>query len=123
MKILFLVCLLCSSNAVFANVIPLISTDNVLQVDPQKTLILDVRSPDEFAEGHVPGAINIPHNEITQQLELIKSFKQESIVLYCRSGRRAGIAASTLIEHGVTQLQHMDGDMLQWQAQQLPIEK
>lgn len=100
-----------------------ISTEQVLERDTQKSIVVDVRSPEEFAEGHVPGAINIPHTEIDKSLENLQSYPDKTIILYCHSGRRAGIAANYLEEHGVTKLQHMAGDMLEWQAKQYPLEK
>lgn len=50
-------------------------------------LILDVRSAEEFAEGHIPGSRNIDHEEVHEHLEELKKF--ERIYIYCRSGRRA----------------------------------
>lgn len=84
-------------------------------------VILDVRSPEEFAAGHVPGAINIPHGEMGDRLEEIAALGNLEIVLYCRSGRRAGIAADVLRGAGYERLLHLDGDMLGWQARQLPV--
>ena len=59
--------------------------------------IVDVRTPDEFASGHIDGAINIPYEKISQDIQSIKGLTKESpILLYCRSGHRAGIAQDTL---------------------------
>ena len=52
-------------------------------------VILDVRTPEEYAAGHVPGAINIPHDQVRARLAEIDSAKDQPIVVYCRSGRRA----------------------------------
>lgn len=57
----------------------------------QKTIV-DVRTPQEFMDGHVPGTINIPLNEIAQRLEEIKALPQP-ITLICASGNRSGQAA------------------------------
>lgn len=84
-------------------------------------LILDVRSVEEFAAGHVPGALNIPHTEVADRLEEIANLGEVEIVLYCRSGRRAGMAADVLRDAGYERLLHLDGDMLGWQARQLPV--
>ena len=85
--------------------------------------ILDVRTVEEFAEGHVPGAINIPHTEVADRLAEIAAMGDTEIVLYCRSGLRAGVAADVLRAAGYVRLLHLDGDMLGWQADQLPIER
>ena len=57
--------------------------------------IIDVRSPEEFAAGHVKGAINIPFDQIEQNHNLLNTLKPSTLVVYCRSGRRAGTAPSS----------------------------
>jgi len=68
--------------------------------------VVDVRTPREFAGGHVPGAVNIPHDEIEKRLEEIGP-PSTRVLLYCQSGRRSGIAAEKLQEKGYTQLYDM----------------
>ncbi|AUM14407.1 rhodanese-like domain-containing protein [Ketobacter alkanivorans] len=84
---------------------------------------IDVRSAGEYSKGHVPGAINIPHDNISNQLEQIKHLKDKPVLLYCRSGRRADMAETTLSELGFSQLYHLQGDMMEWDKNQLPVEK
>lgn len=84
---------------------------------------IDVRSEAEYQAGHVPGAINVPHNQIDSHLAQIKHLKDQPVLLYCRSGRRAGLAAATLSELGFSQLYHLEGDMQGWTKKQLPEEK
>lgn len=87
-------------------------------------LILDVRSPQEYAEGHIPGAINIPHNQIASRLAEIGTHKNKEIVLYCGSGGRVVAAANTLQAVGFSKLLHLDGDMNGWRNNgSLPIKK
>ena len=86
-------------------------------------LILDVRSPDEYAEGHIPGAINIPHNRLDSRLAEINPHKNKNIVLYCGSGGRVSIAAKTLQAAGFSKLLHLAGDMNGWRSNGLPIKK
>ncbi|MDE2118473.1 MAG: rhodanese-like domain-containing protein [Betaproteobacteria bacterium] len=85
-------------------------------------LILDVRSPQEYAEGHIPGAINIPYKQLGSRLAEIASHKNKEIVLYCRSGGCAGIAANTLRAEGFCKLLHLAGDMNGWRSNgSLPV--
>lgn len=84
--------------------------------------ILDVRSPSEFAEGHIEGAINIPHHAIIDEIAKLKGI-EKTIVVHCRSGRRAEKAESMMRKNGLTDFIHLDGDMLGWQAKQLPLVK
>jgi rhodanese-related sulfurtransferase len=63
--------------------------------------VVDVRTPEEFASGHVPGAVNIPHDQMAARHGEIGP-PATPVLLYCRSGRRSGIAAGTLAEQGFT---------------------
>jgi len=79
--------------------------------------VLDVRTPEEFAQGHVAGAVNIPVQDLEARMDVVPD--DAEIVVYCHSGRRAAEAASLLREHGhaVTEL---DGSILGWRAAGLP---
>jgi len=85
-------------------------------------LLLDVRTPREYAGGHVPGAVNIPHNELAGRLGELSRGKDKEIVVYCESGKRAGMAATTLRAAGFTGVRHLTGDMSGWRNAQLPTE-
>jgi phage shock protein E len=67
-------------------------------------LLVDVRSVDEFNQGHLSNALNIPHTEVAPQLSKFGNNKDREIVLYCRSGRRADIAKSALEANGFTKV-------------------
>jgi rhodanese-related sulfurtransferase len=95
----------------------------VLLKSPADYYILDVRSPEEFADGHVPGAFNIPHYAIIDNITELKAKSDKDIVVYCRSGRRAWSAEQMMMKHGITNIQHLEGDMLEWQANKRPIAK
>ena len=98
-----------------------ISQQTLVDATPDKFLIVDVRTPEEFAEGHVPNAINIPLADIKENTAMFND-KSQAIVMYCRSGYRAGKALDILQEKGFTNLHHLDGDMLEWKDAELPIE-
>lgn len=61
-----------------------------------KTVLIDVRSAEEFNSGHHPGAVNIPHTQISEKISTVAPDKNTPLYLYCRSGRRVGIAIETL---------------------------
>lgn len=65
-------------------------------------LILDVRTAEEFAAGHLKGAVNIPFEIALTELNKQKMSKDTDIVLYCRSGNRSGKANSELVAAGYT---------------------
>jgi phage shock protein E len=68
-----------------------------------KASIVDVRTPGEYDEGHYPGAINIPLNELPSRLDEFKEMKTP-IVAYCRSGARSGMAVSLLKQSGINEV-------------------
>lgn len=63
--------------------------------------IVDVRTPEEFAENHFPDAINIPLDLVPQNIEKFKKMPKP-VVAYCRSGNRSGMAVSMLKQSGIT---------------------
>lgn len=62
--------------------------------------LVDVRTPAEFAEGNVPGSVNIPLDQVQNQL--LKFKNHENIVVFCRSGNRSGQAKAILEQYGLT---------------------
>ena len=90
------------------------------QKGDESTYVLDVRSPEEYASGHVPGAVNIPYDQIASRMAEVP--KDKDVVLYCKSGRRAGIAAEVLAGQGYTRLQHLEGDIVAWVDKGRPVE-
>ena len=85
-------------------------------------IIIDVRTSKEYGSGHVPGAINIPHKELKDRLKEISDHKSKEIVIYCKSGRRAGIATKVLSEAGFSKLRELEGNMIKWKKDRYPIE-
>ena len=88
-----------------------ISMDKAVKMmkDEKDYIILDVRRPDEYAEGHIPGAINVPNEEIgtTEIAELPN--KSQLILVYCRSGRRSKEASEKLVKLGYTNIVEFGG--------------
>lgn len=67
-------------------------------------LVIDVRSPLEFASGHVDGALNLPLDQFVDGYAQVAPDKQQAVVLYCASGGRSGQAAQFLTAQGYTQV-------------------
>ena len=88
-----------------------ISTDEAVKMmkDEKNYIILDVRRPDEYAEGHIPGAINVPNEEIgTAEIAELPD-KSQLILVYCRSGRRSKEASEKLVKLGYTNVVEFGG--------------
>ena len=77
-------------------------------------IILDVRTPEEFAEGHIEGAILLPDYEIGEKAESLLTDKDQLILVYCRSGRRSKNAASELAALGYTNIKEFGG-IIDWE--------
>ena len=76
-------------------------------------IILDVRTQEEYDQGHIPGAILICHEEIAEKAEKVLTDKDQLILVYCRSGRRSKIAAEALAELGYTNIKEFGG-IIDW---------
>ena len=88
-----------------------ISMDEAVKMmrDEKDYIILDVRRPDEFAEGHIPGAINVPNEEIGSAEIAKLPNKSQLILIYCRSGRRSKEASEKLVKLGYTNIVEFGG--------------
>ena len=76
-------------------------------------IILDVRTQEEYDQGHIPGATQISHEEIAEKAERVLTDKDQLILVYCRSGRRSKIAAEALVELGYTNIKEFGG-IIDW---------
>ena len=84
-------------------------TPEILVAIEQQALIVDVRTPEEFADGHYPGAINIPHESILDGLNQLGVTTSTAVILYCRSGNRSGQAEQALRDKGFTEARNAGG--------------
>ena len=80
----------------------------------QKLVLLDVRTKAEYDSGHIFNAINITHEEILESPELLTEYKDSQMVVFCRSGVRAGKVIQLLESLGFEDIIDIDGDMLAW---------
>ena len=72
-------------------------------------IILDVRTQEEYDEGHIPGAIVISYEEIEEKAEEVLTDKDQLILVYCRSGRRSKLASEDLVKLGYTNIKEFGG--------------
>ncbi|MDF2589255.1 MAG: Rhodanese domain protein [Anaerocolumna sp.] len=87
---------------------------NEMMEDDNSITILDVRTAEEYNSGHIEGAINIPDTEIVDKaLELLDD-KTDTILVYCRSGRRSALAAANLVKLGYTNVYDFGG-IIDWE--------
>ena len=127
MKKLFitLIILLLCHNPLMANIksIDVLELQRKLESSTENFFLLDVRSKEEYQSGHIKNSINIPHEELIEDINLISQYKNESLIVYCRSGVRAQLVIDKLLENDFKNIIYMNGDMLAWIESDLPIEK
>ena len=87
-----------------------ITTNEALELINKGAIIIDVRTVDEYNEGHIKGAINIPVDTI----EDITYDKMDTLIIYCATGVRSAKAANILADMGYTSLYNLDGGLLNW---------
>lgn len=85
--------------------------------------LLDVRTPEEYADGHIAGSelMNIKDADFASQIGSLD--KEKPVLVYCRSGKRSMAAAKILEQAGFTKIISLEGGILDWKKQELPIEK
>ena len=88
--------------------------------DPAAILV-DVRTPAEFAEGHLPGALNVELDRLADLAPSLLPDKNAHLLVYCRSGNRSGFAVSMLKNQGYSRLVNMTGGIVQWSRQGYPV--
>jgi len=94
-----------------------------LMKNDKEVVLLDVRTAEEFEQGHIPNAVNISHTELEARLAELSGAKNTQVVIYCRSGRRAEVAKQVLLTNGFNQLDHLAGDFNEWTSNNLPTNK
>jgi len=82
-------------------------------------LILDVSSEEEYAQGHLKGAVNIPISDLPRRIDELDV--NSPVLVYCRTGRRSAQACSALVERGFTRVYNMEGGLVAWMSSGYPV--
>ena len=113
------------SSQVFAGETPEVSQAQLMSLltapSTPAFIVLDVRTKEEFDQGHIKGAINISHKQLADNITQLQRYQHEKVIVHCRSGKRAAIAESVLEHNGFTRVQHLNGDIIGWQEAKLPL--
>ncbi len=99
--------------------------------DHEHVLLVDVREPEEYAGGHIPGAILVPRGTLEgaadpdykHRIDKLCSARERNVVLYCDTGGRSALAADTLQQMGFAKVYNLAGGIEMWQAEGLAIVK
>jgi rhodanese-related sulfurtransferase len=92
-------------------------------MNKKDSLVLDVRAADEFSQGHILSARNIPLDELERRLKEIERYKEKPVIISCAVGNRSGSAASLLRKQGFTNVVNLSGGIAAWRQAGLPTEK
>jgi len=87
---------------------------------PIPFMLLDVRTAEEYAEGHIKGAVLIPLQELEQRISEVPKDKQ--VYVYCRSGGRSARASKILVNEGYTRIENVVGGFMAWKDAGYPVE-
>ncbi len=105
-----------------ASIDPKALNDRIAWAD-RSLVVLDVRTAAEYAEGHIPGAVNIPRDELGTRAGELANARDSDIVVYCKTGPRATEAIGVLEKQGFKRLYHLAGDYTRWSEEKRPIVK
>ena len=83
-------------------------------------VVIDVRTREEYASGHIPGAVHIPFDQVAQRISEVDA--PNGVALYCMIGPRARKGESALLDSGYKSVLHLEGGLAAWQAAGLPVE-
>jgi len=106
--------LLMSFDALSAELWSVTQLQKAISKSGHKPVLLDVRTQSEYNDGHIQDAINIPHDQLLKEPQLVSAYKDSQMVVFCRSGVRAGKVIEMLEGLGFKEIIDIDGDMLAW---------
>ncbi len=113
-KIYIAFALIFSLNSISAELWTVIELKESISKMDHELVLLDVRTQAEYDSGHILNAINISHEQILEDPELLAEYKDSQMVVFCRSGVRAGKVIQLLESIGFEDIIDIDGDMLAW---------
>jgi rhodanese-related sulfurtransferase len=124
--VLAAVCLALAPAPVFADHIqPIMSPARLVErmADEQAPPLIDVRTPEEYRSGHIPGAANIPLQDFQHRFAELDAYREREVVLYCETGARAMYGGRWLEYQGFRELRLLDGHMIAWRRLGLPTKR
>jgi len=84
-------------------------------------VLLDVRTVEEFESGRIRNSINIPHEILLSNIDLVSEYTNEELIVYCRSGKRAALIIEALEKNGFNNIVDIEGDILAWSEANYPL--
>jgi rhodanese-related sulfurtransferase len=98
-----------------------IGAQDVVRLMNQGAAVLDLRSAEDYATGHIRGARSFPAGQLTDSLDALKRYKDKPVIVYCERGATAAAAMRTLAQQGFAHVANLRGGLSAWRAEQLPV--
>lgn len=98
-------------------------SEAVTLINRQNAVVLDVRTDDEFKQGHIINSVHIPVGLLASRINELESHKAQPLVVVCRTGQRSTQAGSILRKQGFQSLHAVSGGIIAWQSANLPLAK
>ena len=95
----------------------------VALINRQNATVLDVRTAEEFKQGHIINSVHIPVGLLAGRIKELERHKSQPLVVVCRTGQRSTQACSILRKHGFESLHGLSGGIAAWQSANLPLAK
>jgi rhodanese-related sulfurtransferase len=100
-----------------------LSNNEAIALQNKGALLLDVRSADEYAGGHIVDARHIEVSQLSANIDTIKKYREKPVIVYCESGARSAAAVKTLKDNGFAQVFNLSGGLAQWRQDNLPLNR
>lgn len=95
----------------------------VNMVNREKAVVIDVRDPNEYSQGHIVYAINVPHAALSGRVSELAKYKDHPVVLACKMGQHSGAAGTVLRKAGFQNVSRLKGGVAEWRNQSMPVVK
>ena len=92
-------------------------------MNKEDVVVLDVREPSETVIGKISGAVQIPVGAVAKRISELEKHKDKTLLVYCKTGARAGVACKDLSKNGFEKVYSLNGGLAAWQEAHLPISK
>jgi len=92
-------------------------------INHKDAVVVDIRSDDAYAKGHIIDAIHLPAERLEDSLDQLAAYRDRAIIVCCNSGRQSAKAASLLAKNGFSAVYKLAGGMMSWESAHLPLER
>ncbi len=95
----------------------------IRQLNDEQAVVVDVRESKEYSAGHLKDAVHIPLSDFKTRIDELSKFKEKSVIAYCRSGQRSFSACKMLKKAGFEAVSNLQGGIMAWENQNMPVSK